>query len=187
MRLQEAAELVLMWAVIPVWIAAGLADWWCHRRTAIERTSGWPENVFHWFLFAEAGIALLAVGLLEIDAAVLMLVFAAFLAHEVTTFIELRYAVPLREVRPFEQMVHSFMEILPLVVLALLAVMAWEQVLALFDAGVPDFALRAKEAPWPGEYLAGAAAAVFLLNVLPMAEEGVRCWRFARGGGGGVR
>ena len=178
MRPEDAAELLLMAAVLPLWIAAGLADWWCHRRTAIERTSGSPENAFHWLLLAESGIALLAVALLEIDAAVLVLVFAAFLAHEATTFIELRYVVPLREVRPLEQMVHSFMEILPLVLLALVAVMRWDEVLALFgQGGAPDFTLRPKDAPWPAGYLAGLGLAVLLLNVLPMAEEGVRCWR----------
>jgi hypothetical protein len=180
MRIEDAAELLLMAVVIPVWIVAGLADWWCHRRTGIERTSGWPENAFHWFLLAEAGVALLAVALLEINAGVLVLVFAAFLAHELTTFIELRYTVPLREVRPGEQMIHSFMELLPLLVLALIAVRQWDQVLALFDAGLPDFTLRAKEYPWPATYLAGMALAVLVLNVVPMAEEGVRCWR-ARG------
>ena len=181
MRMQEAAELLLMWAVVPLWILAGLADWWCHRRTDIARTSGRTENAFHWLLLGEAGIGLLAVALLEINAAVLVLVFAAFLAHEATTFVELHYTVPRREVRPFEQMVHSFMEILPLLVLAVVAVMQWDEVLALFDAGgAPDFALRAKNPPWPAGYLVGMAAAVLALNVVPMAEEGVRCWRAGR-------
>jgi hypothetical protein len=181
MSIEDAAEILLMAVVVPLWIAAGLADWWCHRRTAIESTSGLPENAFHWLLFAEGGLALVPVALLEIDAAVLLIVFAAFLAHEVTTFVELRYTVPLREVRPVEQMVHSFMELLPLAMLALLAVMAWDQVLALFAAGEPDFALRRKLDPWPGAYLAGAAAAVLLFNALPLAEEGLRCLRARRG------
>ncbi|HEY1226418.1 MAG TPA: diguanylate cyclase, partial [Ramlibacter sp.] len=170
--MEDAAEFILMWGVVPLWVLAGLADWWCHRRTAIERTSGWRENAFHWVLFAEAGVALGAAALLEPDAAVLMLAFAAFLAHEATTYIELRYTVPLREVRPLEQMIHSFMEILPLLLLALLAVMGSDQALVRSGADVPDFGLRAREDPWPPAYLAGAAAAVLLFNVLPMAEEG---------------
>lgn len=181
MSTAAAAELVLMAVVVPLWVLAGLADWWCHRRSAIERTSGWPENVFHWVLMGEAGIALLAVALLEIDAGVLLLVFAAYLAHELTTYIELRYAVPRRAVGPLEQMVHSFMELLPLLVLVLAALMQWDQVLALFDAGDPEFAFEPKLAPWPPAYLLGAALAVAVLNVLPLAEEGLRCWR-ARGG-----
>ena len=54
----NSAELVLMAGVIPLWIVAGLADWWCHRRTAIERTGGRIETAFHWVLFTEATIRL---------------------------------------------------------------------------------------------------------------------------------
>lgn len=175
MRMEAAAQLLLMAVVVPLWIAAGLADWWCHRRTRIESSSGLPENVFHWILFGEAGVLMLATALLEVNAGVLMLVFAAFLAHEATTFMELAYTVPRREVRPFEQMVHSFMELLPLVVLALLAASQWDQALALFGAGAPDFSLQPKLEPWPPPYLLGAATAAGLFNVLPLAEEALRC------------
>jgi hypothetical protein len=177
--MQHAAELLLMALVVPVWIAAGLVDWWCHRRTAIGRTSGLRENLLHWVLFAEAGIAMAAVALLEVNAGVLLLVFAAFLAHEVTTFVELRYTVSRREVRPLEQMVHSSMEVLPLLVLALLAVLQWDQVQALFAAGRPDFGLEFKARPWPAGYLLPTATAVAVLNVLPLAEETLRCLRRA--------
>ena len=177
---QDGARLLLMGGVVPLWILAGLADWWCHRRTAIERTSGLRENLFHWLLFAEAGMALGAVAVLEVNAALLLLVSAAFLLHEGTTFIELRYTVPRREVAPLEQMIHSFMEILPLLLLGLLAVIGWDQGQALFDGGRADFALRATRTPWPPAYLLAVAGSVLLFNVLPMAEESVRCWR-ARG------
>lgn len=177
MTMQEGARLLLMYAVFPLWVAAGLADWSCHRRTRIEHTSGLAENAFHWALLAQMGLASLAVALLEVNAAVLLLVFAAFLAHELTTYVELRYTVPRRRVGPFEQMVHSFMEMLPLVALALLAVIAWDQVLALFDLGDPDFELRPKAQPWPDAYLGVALAAAVVFNVLPMVEETVRCWR----------
>jgi len=129
--------------VVPLWIAAGLADWFCHRRTRIERTSGLTENAFHWVLLAEGGIGL----------------------------------QQRREIRPFEQMVHSYMELLPLLLLVLLAVMDWNQVLALFDQATPDLSVRLKDQPWPPEYLLGAGLAALLLNVLPLAEETWRCLR----------
>jgi hypothetical protein len=47
----------------------------------------------------------------------------------------------------------------------------------MFGGGAADFGLRLKEYPWPVPYLLGVAAAVLVLNVIPMAEEGVRCWR----------
>ena len=135
---QDVPRLLTMALVVPLWIAAGLVDWACHRRTRIESTSGLAENLFHWVLLAEGGVALLSAALLEGSAAVLLMVFAAFLAHELTTYVELRYTVPRREVRPFEQMVHSFMELLPLVMLALLAAMQWDQVVALVH-GAPEY------------------------------------------------
>jgi hypothetical protein len=172
------ADLLVMDALIPLWIAAGLADWTCHRATAIERTSGIAENALHWLLLAEGGVALLAATLLQVNAGVLLLVFAAFLAHELTTYIELRYTVQRREVRPVEQMVHSFMELLPLLLLAVLAVIGWPQVLALFDgAATPDFSLLPRDQPLPAGYLVAAAAGVLLFNVIPLAEESWRCLR----------
>jgi hypothetical protein len=177
MTAQAGARALLMYAVVPLWIAAGLADWACHRRTRIESTSGLPENVFHWVLMAEGGVALVAAALFEPNAVMLLLVFAAFLAHELTTYVELRYTAPRRPIRPIEQMVHSFMELLPLVLFALLAVIGWEQVLALFGQSEPDFSLVARERPWPPGYLLGVAVAVLVLNVLPLAEETWRCVR----------
>jgi hypothetical protein len=175
MNAEEVVRLLLMYLVVPLWIAAGLADWWCHRRSRIERTSGLTENAFHWVLLAEAGVGLLAAALLEVNAAVLLLVFAGFLAHELTTYAELRLTAQLRPIRPFEQMVHSFMELLPLLLLILLAVMEWDQVLALFDQATPDMELRLKEKPWSGTWLRTAIAAAVVLNVLPLAEESWRC------------
>jgi hypothetical protein len=175
--MEDVPRLLLMYVVYPVWVAAGLADWACHRRTRIERTSGLKENLFHWLLMAEIGVAMLAVALLEVNAAILLLVFASYLAHELTTWIELQYTVPLREMTPTEQMIHSFLEMLPLLSLALLAVQHWGQVLSLLDESMPDFGLRWKDEPWPSGYLWAAFGAAALFNGLPLAEESWRCWR----------
>lgn len=180
MTAEEAVRWLLMAGVIPLWIAAGFADWWCHRRTSIQTTSGLAENVFHWILLGEAGVAIVAVAFLENSAGLLLLVLASFLAHELTTYIELRYTVQYRQVRPAEQMVHSFMELLPLLMLALLAVAQWDTLQPLFGRGAADWALRPKGEPWPLDYLVGAGLAVLLFNVLPMAEEMVRCVRAKR-------
>ena len=173
--MDAALNLLLGTVLYPLWLIAGFLDYVLHRRTHIERTSGLRENLFHWLLFAEAGVALGGVAMLEVNAALLLLVGASFLVHELTTFIELRYTVPRREVGPLEQMIHSFMEILPLLLLALLAVMAWDQAPALSEGDWADFALRATSTPWPPAYLLAVAGAVLALNVLPLAEEAWRC------------
>ena len=180
MNTVEATQAILMYGLVPLWIAAGLADWFCHRSTDIAHTSGLRENLLHWLLMAEGGLVLVAVALFEVNAAVLLIAFAGFLAHELTTYLELRYTVEKREVRPVEQMVHSFMELLPLAIIALLAVLQWDQVLALFDEGTPDFGLRPKDEPWPAPYLAAAGLAVMVCNLLPMVEETLRCLRARR-------
>lgn len=178
------AALLLIVVVFPLWIAAGLADWACHRATRIESTSGLTENLLHWVLLAQAGTAVLAMALLEINAAVLLIFLAAFLLHELTVWLELRYTVPRRNVRPIEQMVHSFEELLPLAALILLGAIAWDQALALVGAGgeTADFGLRWKEQPLPPALLLGGTAAVLLFNVLPLAQETAACLRARRRG-----
>ena len=178
--MDESSRLLLMYVVFPLWVMAGFADWLCHRQTRIEQTSGLHENMFHWLLLGQVGAAMLAVSLLEVNAAILLLVFAAFLGHELTTYLELHYTVPLRPVGPAEQMVHSFMEILPLVALVLLTSMHWDQAMSLLDESMPDFDLRPKEDPWPRGYLQWALVASLVFNVLPLAEETFRCWRHRR-------
>src|SRR4051812_33597407 len=111
-RMPEQALFILLYVVFPLWVVAGFADWACHRRTGIALTSGLKENLLHLLMFAEIGAAMVAVALLEINAAVLVLVFTVFLLHELTVYWDLHYSTLLRDVGPFEQMVHSFLEIL---------------------------------------------------------------------------
>lgn len=173
----DTALAVLMYAAIPLWIAAGFVDWLCHRATRIQETAGLPENLMHWLMFAQVGAGLLMVAFLEINGLVLVAMLAVFVLHEATVYVELRYVVGRRELRPLEQMVHSFMELLPLVTLALLCVLA-ANTLALWWGGHGlDLAARAKREPWPASYLAAVGAAVLLFNVLPLAEETLRCLR----------
>ena len=163
--MQAAAVFILMYIAYPLWVAAGFADWAMHRRTGIAMTSGLYENLLHWLMYFEIGIGMLAVAFLQIDAAVLAIGLAVFVLHEATVYWDLDYSTLKRDVGPFEQMVHSFLELLPLLALALLAVIA--------DRG--DWSLRIKDEPWPLDYLVAAAAAALLFNVLPLLQETVSC------------
>lgn len=178
----EAARNILMLLVFPLWVAAGLIDWACHRRTAIERTSGLKENLLHLLMMAEVGVGMVAVALLEIDAAVLLIGLVVFVVHELTVYWDLHYTNPLRYIGPFEQMVHSFLEMLPLLSLALLAAVQWDQARALFGLGpaTADFSLRPKAEPLPPAFLAWGLATAVLFNAVPLLEETWRCWRARR-------
>lgn len=173
----EPAALILMFVVFPLWVAAGLADWDAHRRTFIAQTSGLKENMFHWVMFAEIGVGIVAAAVLEVNAAVLLLVFVVFVVHQLTVYQDLDYSTLLRDVGPFEQMVHSFLELLPLLALALLAMIAWPQAQALVGMGqeAADWTLRRKNDPLPDEYLAIALLMVLLFNLLPLMQETWAC------------
>ena len=70
-------------------------------------------------------LPLLAGLFLEINALVIALMIAAFLAHQVIALCDVRYAVTRRYVSPIEQHVHSFLEMI-------VVVLNWPQFLALF-------------------------------------------------------
>ena len=167
--MQDAALWILMMLVYPLWVAAGFADWCCHRATDIARTSGLKESLMHWLMFAEIGVGMLAVVLLDTNGALLLIVALVFVVHEATVYWDLDYTTVLRDVAPFEQMVHSFLELLPLVSLALLAVAAGPQ----WD----ELALRTRAQAWPAGYLATAFGLALVFNVLPLLQELWSCWR----------
>ena len=175
--MQEPARFILGYLVFPLWVAAGWADWVCHRRTGIAYTSGLKENLLHLLMFVQMGLAIGAVALLEINAAVLLFAFAIFVLHQLTTYWDLHYSTVLRDVGPFEQMVHSLLEMLPLLSLALLAAAAWPQALALVGLGgePPDWTLRLKDEPLPPSYLWAGLLASLAFNALPLLQETWSC------------
>jgi hypothetical protein len=171
----RASSLLLLFVILPVWVGAGLADWWCHRRSGIEHSAGLPENTFHFLMFSQMALGAVLVAMLEINLLVLTLLAVLFLMHELTTYAELRYATPVRPIAPLEQMIHSFLEVLPLLVLILLA----GDVLVRNTPARTSWAMQIRDGLtlFP---LCVAALAVVLLNVVPLIEERLRCVRAAR-------
>lgn len=165
----QATGFLLLYVLLPLWLAAGLADWACHRATAIERSSGIKESLLHLLMLVEMGVAVLAGLLLEITAAVLVIMAIAFVLHEATALWDITYAIKYREVTPIEQQVHSFLEMLPLMALAFVAVLHWDQV-----RGPAEWGLRPKSQPLPVAYLTTLLSLIVLLNVLPFIEELLR-------------
>ncbi|CAN7359803.1 diguanylate cyclase [Acidovorax sp. LjRoot129] len=169
--MRDLVRCLLMYGVLPLWILAGLVDWWCHRRTGIEATSGGRESAFHLVMFAQTGLGGIAAMLLEVNLGLLALLVFLFLLHEFTTWLELRFVIERRKISPVEQMVHSFMELLPLAAVLLLA--------CLYD-GSGEWSLRLKDKPLSGIYLAVSFVAITLFNVIPLVEEAWRCGRARR-------
>jgi hypothetical protein len=183
MNTAELTQNVLMYFVLPLWLAAGFADYLCHRAAHIETTSGAKESILHFLQFGEMGVAVLAAMFLEINALVLLVMLICFVLHEATALWDVSYASATREVTPIEQHVHSFLEMLPLMGLVLIAVLHWPQALAL--AGLGDeparFDITFKDGPPSWAYVTVILTLVLLFEILPYAEEFVRGWRANNG------
>jgi hypothetical protein len=166
--------------IAPLWIMAGFADWVFHRRTRIESTSGLPESLLHIAMLGEVGLPALAGVFFEFNALVLALMLGGLGLHTLTTYADLRYSHPRREISPGEQMAHSLLEVLPLFAVSLAIIDSWPAILSLINAGdqAPDFRLRLREVPLLDPPLGIAfAIALFLFVFIPYSEE---LWRTLR-------
>jgi hypothetical protein len=173
----DLLRAMLMFFVLPAWLAAGFADYLCHRAAHIERTSGWRESLLHLLQFAEMALPVLAALFLEINAGILLLMIAFLILHEATAIWDVRLAAASREVTPLEQHVHSVLEMLPLTGLLMVIALHGDQFASLFGYGVPHFELTAKAGPLPIPYIAVMLTLTLLFEVLPYLEE---LWRGIR-------
>ncbi len=169
--------LFLMYVLVPLWLAAGLADWLCHRATGIERTSGARESALHLAQFSLVGVPLLAVLFLQVNAAILLLMLAGLVLHQAVAIWDVRYADATRRVPPAEQHLHGILEATPAVATAVVIMLHWQEFRGLLGRAPASFALEPKHEPLPGWYLASVLAATALAGALPYAEEFVRCLR----------
>ena len=176
----DPALLILLYFTLPVWYVPGYADWVCHKRSNIERTSGLRESAIHAIMFCEIGLGLLPGLFLEINSLLILIMVVMFVAHEATAYFDVTYAVTKRNVVRVEQFVHSFLEIIPLMAIVSVVALHWGQFLAIFGlgGGVARFALQWKSHPLPVAYLSWTMAVIFVFHFLAYAEELVRCWRF---------
>lgn len=79
--IEKAVRRLLLGGVLPLWLGAGLADWYLHRRTRIEQTAGPRESLIHHLMFAETGVPVLLGLFCEMNAGVLATAYAATVAH----------------------------------------------------------------------------------------------------------
>ena len=165
---------LLGYVVFPLWLLSGIADYAVHRRTSIETTSGTHESLLHLLQTAEiAGPALLLL-FLEVNALVLLLMALGVAAHTWTAWRDLRYANTLREITPFEQFVHTFLFSLPLFAFAIVGVLHWPQLLAVFDpadAPAAAWTLAWKSPPFETGVIVTVLLASLLFGVLPGLAE----------------
>ena len=180
----EATRNYMMYVLLPFWFVPGVLDWWWHRQTSIETTSGTQESLIHALMMTEVGLPILMGLLLEINAGVFGLMIGAAVLHEATAFWDVSFAVERRKVLPREQHTHSLLEVIPLAALSFAACLHPRQFVALFGASgeKADLGSRLKEPALPGRYLASILGAIAVFIAAPYAEELTRCWIAQRKG-----
>jgi len=173
------ATVLLGFVVIPVWMGMGVADYFCHRASDIAHTSGVRESLMHLVQFTLVGIPLTLALFLRVDAGLLLVMLIFIVLHHAVAYIDVRYANATRLVRPVEQMVHSFLEMMPITAFLLVSIITFEQLEALFGIGEAhaEFALRLRQLPLPTWYIAAVLLGAFLFNLVPYLEEFLRCLR----------
>ncbi|NGO06209.1 diguanylate cyclase [Streptomyces sp. HC44] len=179
---EDANRRFLLYGVLPLWVVPAVADWWMHRRTRIEHTAGTKESVVHALMMTESGIPV-AMGLLaRVNPLVLSVMGSAAAAHSATALYDVTLATEKREVRPVEQHIHSFLEVLPLSALAFIGCLHSDQVRATLRGGPgrDDWKLLPKDRPLSAPYLLGLGVVVGAGVALPYAEELRRCVRAQR-------
>lgn len=171
---------VLLQVILGMWIAAGWADWRCHRVAGIERTSGTAEAVCHWLLLVQMGAAITLCTLFQPTLLLLVILLCLWLAHQSITFLELRWVAPMRDITPGEQMIHSFLEVLPVAGMLLLSIPVLENAM---QPSQPLWMLQRRDmadVSWQDDAWPVLILACVLFNGLPYLEELWRCVRWHR-------
>ena len=174
---------LLGYVVFPLWLLSGLADYLCHARTDIAHTSGSRESALHLLQTVEIGLPVLAFLFLSTNALALALMAAGVVAHTATSWRDVAYATQLRHISPGEQYVHSFLNVLPWVALALVAILHWPVVVAMFDpATASEWEPHWRQPPFDGGILFAVLASSLLFGALPGVLEFMHTLAVARRG-----
>src|SRR4051812_26334009 len=99
----------ILFILLPAWLLVGLTDWYCHRLSRIEQTSGAKESILHLALSLEAATAILSAMFFEINALILTITVSMFVIHEITTNIDLHIAEPVRPFTTTEMRAHDYL------------------------------------------------------------------------------
>jgi hypothetical protein len=169
--MRNSLSALLIWGLYPAWLLAGAGDYFCHRKTDIERTSGATETWLHVAQFACLASAFACAVLLQVSAGVFAAIVALVLTHSVLSYVDVRYTDGRRRILPVEQTFHGFMDVLPLVAVALLGVLHWQEI----RAGSLAFALH----PAAGQERVLLLSSFAVLAGLPVLEELLRTLRRA--------
>jgi hypothetical protein len=170
---------LILYGLLPLWGITGFIDWICHRWSHVESTSGLKESLIHSLMGVQLGIPILLCLTFSVNALVLLICVATWLAHEFVAHWDVKYSAPKRTITIWEVHVHNYMATVPLYLLMLIVIINW------------DVAVKAVTLDWSGQfslrprgdrlggpaYLPGYLTFMAVLCVFPYLEENIRCLR----------
>jgi hypothetical protein len=176
---EHASETFLNLVLLPLWLVPGFADYWCHRASKIERTSGTHESLTHLLMISSTGAGIGAGMFFEVNELVLAILIVAALAHEAIVLWDVGYAVKLRPPSATEQHMHSFLEVLPFSALAFTMCLHPAAVANLAGRGPRprQFRFEKKRHPVAPIHIAGITGLAIGLLFVPYTKELLRCYR----------
>ena len=188
----EVSALVLgliLYGLLPLWVIAGFVDWWCHRRTRIEDTSGLRESLMHITMGIQVALPLWLALACKINVLILLLSFVVLITHEIVAHYDVKWTTDKREISIWETHAHSFLETVPFFIVALMLCLNWDVLTKLVTLDWSNsLGLHLRQAPIGEEIGSPIGSSVFIRNyfvlvvflgILPYAEEVIRCGRAA--------
>jgi hypothetical protein len=171
--MSRAIYQLIAYGFYPAWLIAGAFDYWCHRRSSIESTSGVVESLYHVAQLATMAIIVLGIALFAGSLTAFAIVVAAGLCHTVLSYLDVRFTDQRRYISPLEQHVHAVLDIVPLASIALWIVLEWPNASG-------TWRLQWRTPMLSGLQLAAIFISVFVVAGAPVLEE---LWRTARAAG----
>ena len=163
----------------PAWLLAGAFDYWCHRRSSIERTSGATEARYHLAQLATIAVIVFGIAFFEPSRAVFVIVVVTSLVHTVLSYFDVQFTERRRYISPLEQHVHAVLDIVPLAAIALWLVMEW--------ATASSWTIQLRDPMLESSWVIAIIVSVLFVAGCPVLEELWRTQRFAAREGNSAR
>src|SRR5262249_14427961 len=172
---------LILYGCLPLWLIMGFADWYCHRKSRIEETTGMRESILHAIMGIQIGLPVLLGLYCEINVLQLLIMFTILVFHEIVAHMDVKFALHNREISILETHVHSFLEVLPFVIVALIVCINWPAFVDLVTFNwTGNMSLEWKRQPIASNYITGYFFTLLVIDVLPYIEEFIRCWRYQK-------
>jgi uncharacterized protein YqgC (DUF456 family) len=168
----------VLYGCLPLWLIMGFVDYYCHRRSDIEKTSGLRETLYHAVMGVQIGIPIFLGLYFEINALLFVVMFLVLIFHEWVAHHDVAYAMKTRKISMLEIHVHSFLEVIPFVIVALIVFINWPNFVDFITLNwAGHCGLELKRHPLDLHYITGYVVLMLVADVAPYMEEFLRCWR----------